>query len=164
MFSVIVFFSSRDNFALDPKGNSKLNGAQAGDQQQQRVEANRIRDDLIRGGGGNDHLLLAKAAAAASNMAAAAANNMGAAGTASNGGVNATGAGGVVGGIAPSGWIQSPAHAAAMAAAAAGVGGHSSTSSLNPRTIVVALYTYQGSEFGDMSFAKGDMMEILDKA
>ena len=30
-------------------------------------------------------------------------------------------------------------------------------------TIVVALYTYQGSEFGDMSFKKGDQMEILDK-
>ena len=29
--------------------------------------------------------------------------------------------------------------------------------------IVVALYTYQGSEFGDMSFKKGDQMEILDK-
>ena len=28
--------------------------------------------------------------------------------------------------------------------------------------IVVALYTYQGSEFGDMSFKKGDMMEIVD--
>ena len=30
--------------------------------------------------------------------------------------------------------------------------------------IVVALYTYQGSEFGDMSFKKGDQMEILDKS
>ena len=29
--------------------------------------------------------------------------------------------------------------------------------------IVVALYSYQGSEFGDMSFKKGDQMEILDK-
>ena len=29
--------------------------------------------------------------------------------------------------------------------------------------IVIALYTYQGSEFGDMSFKKGDQMEILDK-
>jgi hypothetical protein len=28
--------------------------------------------------------------------------------------------------------------------------------------IVVALYTYQGSEFGDMTFKKGDMMEIVD--
>lgn len=28
--------------------------------------------------------------------------------------------------------------------------------------IVVALYTYQGSEFGDMTFKKGDMMEIID--
>ncbi len=28
--------------------------------------------------------------------------------------------------------------------------------------IVVALYTYQGSECGDMSFQKGDQMEILD--
>jgi len=28
--------------------------------------------------------------------------------------------------------------------------------------IVVALYTYQGSEFGDMSFNKGDQMEIAD--
>lgn len=28
--------------------------------------------------------------------------------------------------------------------------------------IVVALYSYQGSEFGDMSFQKGDQMEIID--
>ena len=28
--------------------------------------------------------------------------------------------------------------------------------------VVVALYTYQGSEFGDMTFTKGDQMEILD--
>lgn len=28
--------------------------------------------------------------------------------------------------------------------------------------IVVALYTYQGSEFGDMTFQKGDQMEIID--
>ena len=28
--------------------------------------------------------------------------------------------------------------------------------------VVVALYTYQGSEFGDMTFSKGDQMEIVD--
>lgn len=28
--------------------------------------------------------------------------------------------------------------------------------------IVIALYTYQGSECGDMSFQKGDKMEIID--
>ena len=28
--------------------------------------------------------------------------------------------------------------------------------------VVVALYTYQGSEFGDMTFTKGDQMEIVD--
>ena len=28
--------------------------------------------------------------------------------------------------------------------------------------IVIALYTYQGSECGDMSFNKGDQMEIID--
>lgn len=28
--------------------------------------------------------------------------------------------------------------------------------------IVIALYTYQGSEHGDMSFQKGDKMEIID--
>jgi hypothetical protein len=28
--------------------------------------------------------------------------------------------------------------------------------------IVIALYSYQGSEFGDMSFQKGDQMEIVD--
>lgn len=28
--------------------------------------------------------------------------------------------------------------------------------------VVVALYTYQGSEFGDMTFNKGDQMEIVD--
>lgn len=28
--------------------------------------------------------------------------------------------------------------------------------------VVIALYTYQGSEFGDMSFNKGDHMEIID--
>ncbi len=27
---------------------------------------------------------------------------------------------------------------------------------------VIALYSYQGSEFGDMSFQKGDQMEIID--
>ena len=52
---------------------------------------------------------------------------------------------------------------------------HMSSASLQPQSgvmmpsirsikgqIVVALYTYQGSEFGDMSFKKGDMMEIVD--
>ena len=29
--------------------------------------------------------------------------------------------------------------------------------------VVIALYTYQGSEMGDMSFQKGDRMEVLDK-
>ena len=28
--------------------------------------------------------------------------------------------------------------------------------------VVVALYNYQGSEFGDMTFSKGDQMEIVD--
>ena len=28
--------------------------------------------------------------------------------------------------------------------------------------VVIALYSYQGSEFGDMSFNKGDHMEIID--
>ena len=27
---------------------------------------------------------------------------------------------------------------------------------------MVALYNYQGSEFGDMTFSKGDQMEIVD--
>ena len=29
-------------------------------------------------------------------------------------------------------------------------------------SIVVALYNYQGSEHGDMTFVKGDIMEIVD--
>ena len=28
--------------------------------------------------------------------------------------------------------------------------------------LVVALYNYQGSEHGDMTFVKGDVMEIVD--
>ncbi len=63
----------------------------------------------------------------------------------------------------------------AAVAAAAGGPGSNSPAHLGPSgpvmmptqrnilgQIVVALYTYQGSEFGDMSFKKGDMMEIVD--
>ena len=41
-----------------------------------------------------------------------------------------------------------------------GVGGAGGAGALQ---IVIALYTYQGSEMGDMSFQKGDRMEVLDK-
>ena len=53
---------------------------------------------------------------------------------------------------------QSPSHAGAVSAAApaSGVGRN-----LKGR-VVIALYSYQGSEFGDMSFNKGDHMEIID--
>ena len=51
------------------------------------------------------------------------------------------------------------------AAAVAGPGGHlvhvPSVRSIRGQ-IVIALYSYQGSEFGDMSFTKGDKMEIID--
>ena len=58
---------------------------------------------------------------------------------------------------------SSPAHLSS-----AGLPQHQNSSVMMPPTrsirgqIVVALYTYQGSEFGDMSFKKGDMMEIVD--
>ena len=55
---------------------------------------------------------------------------------------------------------QSPSHVAqtvtAQAVPASGPGRN-----LKGR-VVVALYTYQGSEFGDMTFSKGDQMEIID--
>lgn len=55
---------------------------------------------------------------------------------------------------------------AAMVAAASGASLGQSPSHLQGRNIrgqiVVALYSYQGSECGDMSFQKGDQMEILD--
>ena len=55
------------------------------------------------------------------------------------------------------GAVATPGTPSAMVGAAAGV-------NKTPRgNIVIALYTYQGSEFGDMSFKKGDQMEILDK-
>ena len=59
---------------------------------------------------------------------------------------------------------SSPAHLAASS----GLPQHQNSSVMMAPTrsirgqIVVALYTYQGSEFGDMSFKKGDMMEIVD--
>lgn len=60
---------------------------------------------------------------------------------------------------------NSPAHLSAALAAAAGAPAGSvmmpATRSIRGQ-IVVALYTYQGSEFGDMTFKKGDMMEIVD--
>ncbi len=51
--------------------------------------------------------------------------------------------------LGATGASQSPSHAAAGQRNIRG-------------QIVVALYTYQGSECGDMSFQKGDQMEILD--
>ena len=47
---------------------------------------------------------------------------------------------------------QSPSHGAGNTANGGSIRGQ----------IVVALYTYQGSECGDMSFNKGDQMEIVD--
>lgn len=68
---------------------------------------------------------------------------------------------------------SSMAAAVAAAQAASNSPAHMSSASLQHQSmmptarsirgqIVVALYTYQGSEFGDMSFKKGDMMEIVD--
>ena len=53
---------------------------------------------------------------------------------------------------------QSPSHVSAVSgpAPASGAGRN-----LKGR-VVIALYTYQGSEFGDMTFNKGDHLEILD--
>ena len=50
---------------------------------------------------------------------------------------------------------QSPSHNASGGAAGGGRGHIRGQ-------IVVGLYTYQGAECGDMSFQKGDQMEILD--
>ena len=44
----------------------------------------------------------------------------------------------------------------------AGAGGAGGVGGANLQ-IVIALYSYQGSEMGDMSFQKGDRMEVLDK-
>ena len=53
---------------------------------------------------------------------------------------------------------QSPSHVSAVSgpAPASGAGRN-----LKGR-VVIALYTYQGSEFGDMTFNKGDHLEIMD--
>ena len=48
-----------------------------------------------------------------------------------------------------------------MVGVAGGGGGMAAAGMLKGR-VVVALYTYQGSEFGDMTFSKGDQMEIVD--
>jgi hypothetical protein len=61
-------------------------------------------------------------------------------------------------GRAPGAANGSPAHATTAPAA-------NPPSAARPSIrgqIVVALYSYQGSEFGDMSFQKGDQMEIID--
>ena len=56
-----------------------------------------------------------------------------------------------------------PQVAASPSHSAAGGGTPLSATNRNLKgRVVVALYTYQGSEFGDMSFNKGDQMEILD--
>ena len=44
----------------------------------------------------------------------------------------------------------------------AGGGGVMAAAGMLKGRVVVALYTYQGSEFGDMTFSKGDQMEIVD--
>jgi len=54
---------------------------------------------------------------------------------------------------------QSPSHMSAGVATPAPASG--AGRNLKGR-VVIALYTYQGSEFGDMSFNKGDHMEIID--
>ena len=56
---------------------------------------------------------------------------------------------------------QSPSHVAASLVAQQAVPASGPGRNLKGR-VVVALYTYQGSEFGDMTFNKGDQMEIVD--
>ena len=66
-------------------------------------------------------------------------------------------------GIIGSSW-KSPVIGAVAAPGTPSAMGAAAGVNKTPRgNIVVALYTYQGSEFGDMSFKKGDQMEILDK-
>ena len=66
---------------------------------------------------------------------------------------NGGGAGAAPPAIVNSGWVKSPAHAGSPGGLQNG----------GRKEIVIALYSYQGSEFGDMSFQKGDRMEVLDK-
>jgi len=57
---------------------------------------------------------------------------------------------------------NSPAHAANLSSQPQSSNQQTSARPSIRGQIVVALYSYQGSEFGDMSFQKGDQMEIID--
>jgi len=73
------------------------------------------------------------------------------------GGNNPAGAGGIV----QSSWSQKATNSPSIAQNGRSAnGGGSGNTNLG---VVIALYSYQGSEMGDMSFAKGDRMEVLDK-
>ena len=66
-------------------------------------------------------------------------------------------------GIVPSSWKSPMIGPVAVPGTPSAMGGGVSANKTPRGNIVIALYTYQGSEFGDMSFKKGDQMEILDK-
>ena len=61
--------------------------------------------------------------------------------------------------ISSGGSTASPSH---TMVGVAGGGGVMAAAGMLKGRVVVALYTYQGSEFGDMTFSKGDQMEIVD--
>ncbi len=60
------------------------------------------------------------------------------------------------------GAANSPAHNASLQVAAGSSSGATPQRPSIRGQSVIALYSYQGSEFGDMSFQKGDQMEIID--